>query len=279
MPVSCAPLPSRSPGRCPRAPPTSCPRQRPLRRPRLGRGAHPPPDDQPRRLLGSPRRDHLWPQATYANLRRWLEAGDEASLRRVFEGAPRRAARRRPTRLPMGRVDSPCPRPHPRAPAAPAGRRVRVAAQAATVRAVVPADARPRPAHRRLGAHAVQPAPARPTPRRSSPTGATTASRPAVGTARTRRLVPGPPGGPRPVRRLGARAGRGPGGGGVRRRLVRQRPPGRARRRRGGDLPGRRGGLCGARGGRGPLVAALLGPDRGPRSCPTPRSKRPTTWA
>jgi alpha-L-fucosidase 2 len=47
------------------------------------------------------------PEATYANLRRWLEAGDEASLRRVFEGrAEEEPGRpRRPTRLPMGRVD------------------------------------------------------------------------------------------------------------------------------------------------------------------------------
>ena len=49
-----------------------------------------------------------WPaEATYANLRRWLEAGDDATLRRVFEGraGPDDARPDRPTRLPMGRVD------------------------------------------------------------------------------------------------------------------------------------------------------------------------------
>src|SRR5215208_5301867 len=49
-----------------------------------------------------------WPEdATYANLRHWLEAGDEATLRRVFEGrgGPDGTRPDRPTRLPMGRVD------------------------------------------------------------------------------------------------------------------------------------------------------------------------------
>jgi hypothetical protein len=49
-----------------------------------------------------------WPaEATYPNLRRWLQAGDEATLRRVFEGRESADAPRpdRPTRLPMGRVD------------------------------------------------------------------------------------------------------------------------------------------------------------------------------
>lgn len=49
-----------------------------------------------------------WPQeATYANLRRWLAAEDEATLRRVFEGRASADSPRpdRPTRLPMGRVD------------------------------------------------------------------------------------------------------------------------------------------------------------------------------
>jgi len=47
------------------------------------------------------------PEATYANLRRWLEEGNEAELRRVFEGAAGTDASqpRRPSRLPMGRVD------------------------------------------------------------------------------------------------------------------------------------------------------------------------------
>ncbi|MHB0858588.1 MAG: glycosyl hydrolase family 95 catalytic domain-containing protein [Anaerolineae bacterium] len=47
------------------------------------------------------------PEATYANLRRWLEAGDEESLRRVFEGRgqERPGQPARPSRLPMGRVD------------------------------------------------------------------------------------------------------------------------------------------------------------------------------
>lgn len=46
-------------------------------------------------------------EATYANLRAWLEAGDEARLREVFEKASRGApgAPPRPTRLPMGRID------------------------------------------------------------------------------------------------------------------------------------------------------------------------------
>ncbi|HEU5315341.1 MAG TPA: glycoside hydrolase N-terminal domain-containing protein [Chloroflexota bacterium] len=49
-----------------------------------------------------------WPaEATYAKLRGWLEAGDEATLRRVFEGreSPDGPRPDRPTRLPMGRVD------------------------------------------------------------------------------------------------------------------------------------------------------------------------------
>jgi hypothetical protein len=47
------------------------------------------------------------PEATYANIRRWLEAGDEATLRRVFEGRGRAQPGQpaRPTRLPMGRLD------------------------------------------------------------------------------------------------------------------------------------------------------------------------------
>ena len=46
------------------------------------------------------------PDATYANLRRWLEEGDEARLREVFEGAPSDdGTPPHPTRLPMGRVD------------------------------------------------------------------------------------------------------------------------------------------------------------------------------
>jgi hypothetical protein len=45
-------------------------------------------------------------QATYANLRAWLEAGDEASVRRVFEGRDEQGAiPPRPTRLPLGRID------------------------------------------------------------------------------------------------------------------------------------------------------------------------------
>ena len=46
-------------------------------------------------------------EATYANLRRWLTAGDEATLRRVFEGQTDKsgATPPRPTRLPMGRLD------------------------------------------------------------------------------------------------------------------------------------------------------------------------------
>ena len=47
------------------------------------------------------------PEATYANLRHWLETGDETSLRRVFEGESQGqpGEPRRPTRLPMGRID------------------------------------------------------------------------------------------------------------------------------------------------------------------------------
>ena len=47
------------------------------------------------------------PEATYANLRAWLKADDEASVRRVFEGAgsARPGEPLEPTRLPMGRVD------------------------------------------------------------------------------------------------------------------------------------------------------------------------------
>lgn len=46
-------------------------------------------------------------EANYANLRRWLEAGDETNIRRVFEGRgnERLGEPRRPSRLPMGRVD------------------------------------------------------------------------------------------------------------------------------------------------------------------------------
>lgn len=40
-------------------------------------------------------------EATYSNLRQWLEEGNEAKLKRVFEGR----TPLRPTRLPMGRVD------------------------------------------------------------------------------------------------------------------------------------------------------------------------------
>src|SRR5437899_4253974 len=45
--------------------------------------------------------------ATYANLRRWLESGDEASLRAAFEGRSEETGQAppRPTRLPVGRVD------------------------------------------------------------------------------------------------------------------------------------------------------------------------------
>jgi alpha-L-fucosidase 2 len=52
---------------------------------------------------GLPARD----DATYANLRRWLAAGDEGRLREVFEGRPPEGGEPapRPTRLPMGRVD------------------------------------------------------------------------------------------------------------------------------------------------------------------------------
>lgn len=47
------------------------------------------------------------PEATYANLRRWLEEGDEERLRAVFEGSAGHApgVPPRPTRLPMGRID------------------------------------------------------------------------------------------------------------------------------------------------------------------------------
>ncbi|NLG26903.1 MAG: hypothetical protein GX557_03280 [Chloroflexi bacterium] len=47
------------------------------------------------------------PEATYANLRRWLCEGDFANLKRVFEGqgTARPGDPPRPTRLPMGRVD------------------------------------------------------------------------------------------------------------------------------------------------------------------------------
>jgi len=46
-------------------------------------------------------------EATYENLRRWLAEGNEAELRRVFEGrgGDGQDAPPRPTRLPMGRVD------------------------------------------------------------------------------------------------------------------------------------------------------------------------------
>ncbi|MBM3459212.1 MAG: hypothetical protein FJX77_11845, partial [Armatimonadetes bacterium] len=46
-------------------------------------------------------------EATYANLRQWLEEGNEARLREVFEGRREAApgVPPRPTRLPMGRVD------------------------------------------------------------------------------------------------------------------------------------------------------------------------------
>jgi hypothetical protein len=46
-------------------------------------------------------------EANFTNLRRWLETGDEANLRRVFEGTRAGAETDppRPTRLPMGRVD------------------------------------------------------------------------------------------------------------------------------------------------------------------------------
>ena len=47
------------------------------------------------------------PEATYANLKHWLQTGDEDRLREVFEGAGgfQDDAPPRPTRLPMGRVD------------------------------------------------------------------------------------------------------------------------------------------------------------------------------
>jgi len=46
------------------------------------------------------------PEASYANLRRWLDEGNEARLREVFEGRRADGERpMRPTRLPMGRVD------------------------------------------------------------------------------------------------------------------------------------------------------------------------------
>ncbi len=46
-------------------------------------------------------------EATYCNLRRWLAEGNESELRRVFEGSgnDKPGEPRRPTRLPMGRVD------------------------------------------------------------------------------------------------------------------------------------------------------------------------------
>lgn len=45
-------------------------------------------------------------EATYANLKRWLEAGDEASLRAAFEDTRTdESTPPRPTRLPMGRID------------------------------------------------------------------------------------------------------------------------------------------------------------------------------
>ncbi len=46
-------------------------------------------------------------EATYTNLRQWLEEGNEAKLREVFEGRrePEPGIPPRPTRLPMGRVD------------------------------------------------------------------------------------------------------------------------------------------------------------------------------
>ena len=47
------------------------------------------------------------PEATYPNLKRWLLEGNEEELRRAFEGVYDDASGqpRRPTRLPMGRVD------------------------------------------------------------------------------------------------------------------------------------------------------------------------------
>jgi len=46
------------------------------------------------------------PEATYANLKRWLQAGDEESLRRAFEDTHiDEHTPLRPTRLPMGRID------------------------------------------------------------------------------------------------------------------------------------------------------------------------------
>jgi len=47
------------------------------------------------------------PEATYANLKRWLREGNEEALRRAFEGVydPTSGQPARPTRLPMGRVD------------------------------------------------------------------------------------------------------------------------------------------------------------------------------
>jgi len=45
-------------------------------------------------------------EATYANLKRWLEAGDEESLRKAFEDTRTdEHTPARPTRLPMGRID------------------------------------------------------------------------------------------------------------------------------------------------------------------------------
>jgi len=48
----------------------------------------------------------FYEEATYANLKRWLEAGDEASLRAAFEDTRSdEHTPPRPTRLPMGRID------------------------------------------------------------------------------------------------------------------------------------------------------------------------------
>jgi alpha-L-fucosidase 2 len=53
------------------------------------------------------------PEATYANLRAWLKEGDEASLRRAFEGRSPETGElpTRSTRLPMGRLDIALPEP------------------------------------------------------------------------------------------------------------------------------------------------------------------------
>lgn len=51
------------------------------------------------------------PEANYANLRRWLAERDEASLRQAFEGQTAPGTPRRPTRLPMGRLDLTLPSP------------------------------------------------------------------------------------------------------------------------------------------------------------------------